>query len=115
MSTLPFRFLPTAAVVSTLALATPFASFIVSSFKTDTAPVPLLSKSPFSVGGAEAAIPTREGMPTLAPLIERVTPAVVNVSVKSKAEQSNIDDENLLLLNSQLRRFFQGHGNPFEG
>ena len=120
MSNRPSRFLPAAAAVVALALATPFVSTAVTSaFKTDTAPGALLSQSPLNMGTAEAAIPTRDGMPTLAPLIEKVTPAVVNISVKGKAEKATVDEENPLSQNPELRRFFQGPGNegggnPFE-
>jgi serine protease DegQ len=115
MSKRPLRFLPAVAAVAALALATPYVSSAIYGAKTDTAPVALLSKSPFGVASAEAAIPTRDGMPTLAPLIERVTPAVVNVSVKGKAERAMVNDEgNPFLENPELRRFFQGPGNPFQ-
>ncbi len=119
MSKRPSRFLPAAAAVVALALATPFISAAVTSgFKTDTAPVALLSPSPFAMGAAEAAIPTRDGMPTLAPLIERVTPAVVNISVKGKVAKATLDEDNPLFQSPELRRFFQGPGgqggNPFE-
>ncbi len=104
------RFLPAAAAAAALALAVPLIS---STFKTDTAPVALMSQSPFGVAQAEAAIPMRDGMPTLAPLIERVTPAVVNVSVKGKSEKTALDEDNPLLQNPELRRFFQGPNSPF--
>jgi serine protease DegQ len=108
------RFLPAAAAVAALALAVPLISTAVTSaFKTDTAPVALMSNAPFGVATAEAAIPTRDGIPTLAPLIERVTPAVVNVSVKARAEKSTVDENNPLFQNPELRRFFQGPGSPF--
>ena len=118
MSKRPSRFLPAAAAVVALALATPFISAAVTSgfkpfdFKTGTAPVALLSSSPFAMGSAEAAVPTRDGIPTLAPLIERVTPAVVNVSVKGKAEKATVDEDSPLLQDPDLRRFFQGPGGP---
>jgi len=115
MSKRPLRFLPAVAAVAALALATPYVSSAIYGAKTDTAPVALLSQSPFGAASAEAAIPTRDGMPTLAPLIERVTPAVVNVSVKGKAERAMVNDEgNPFLENPELRRFFQGPGNPFQ-
>ena len=114
MSKRPSRFLPAAAAVVALALATPFvATFVAAGLKTDTAPVALLSTSPFSASPAEAAIPTRDGAPTLAPLIEKVTPAVVNVSVKGKTEKGMVDEDNPLFQNPELRRFFQGPG--FQG
>ena len=110
MSKRTTRFLPAAAAIAALALATPIiSSSINSAFKTDTAPVALMS-----MGQAEAAIPTRDGMPTLAPLVERVTPAVVNVQVKGKVT-AQVDSENPLLQNPELRRFFQGPNSPFGG
>jgi len=113
MSNRPFRYLSAAAAVVALAVAAPFASsFVAQGLKTDTAAV-ALSQSPFGMASADAAIPTRDGMPTLAPLIERVTPAVVNVSVKGKAEKAEIDEDNPALQNPELRRFFQGPGSPF--
>ena len=112
-----FRFLPAAAAVAALALATPFVS---SAFKTDTAPAALtagdIGKALFMPRAAEAAIPTRDGIPTLAPIIEKVTPAVVNISVKGKVEKAvagGLDDEdNPLFQNPELRRFFQQPGGP---
>ena len=91
------RFLPAAAAVAALALAVPLIS---STFKPDSAPVALLSQAPFGMAQAEAAIPTRDGVPTLAPLIERVTPAVVNVSVKGKSKKAQAMDENNPLFQS---------------
>jgi serine protease DegQ len=102
------RFLPAFAAAAALALAVPVIS---SAIKTDTAPV-ALNQAPFGVAQAEAAIPLRDGMPTLAPLIERVTPAVVNVSVKAKAQPA-MDENNPFFQNPELRRFFQGPNSPF--
>jgi hypothetical protein len=34
-----------------------------------------------AAGVANAQLPLREGFPTLAPILERVTPAVVNIAV----------------------------------
>jgi len=105
------RFLPAIGAAAALALAVPFVS---TAFKTDTASHALLSQAPFGVAQAEAAIPVRDGMPTLAPVIERVTPAVVNISVKGKAEKTTVSDEdNPLFNNPELRRFFQGPNSPF--
>ncbi|MBY0511713.1 MAG: trypsin-like peptidase domain-containing protein, partial [Rhodospirillaceae bacterium] len=44
----------------------------------------------------------RDGLPTLAPLVERVTPAVVNVAVKSKMDM----EDNPLFKDPKFRRFF---------
>jgi len=51
---------------------------------------------------ADISVPMRDGIPTLAPLVERVTPAVVNVAVKSKL---NMED-NPLFKDPKFRRFF---------
>ena len=51
---------------------------------------------------ADIAVPMRDGMPTLAPLVERVTPAVVNVAVKSKLDM----EDNPLFKDPKFRRFF---------
>jgi len=48
------------------------------------------------------ALPTRDGVPTLAPLVEKVTPAVVNVSVLQRSP----DEQNPLLRDPFFRRFF---------
>jgi len=55
-----------------------------------------------------AGMSTRDGVPTLAPLIEKVVPAVVNVSVKSKEEAQ----DNPLLKDPMLRRFFDMPDRP---
>ena len=56
-----------------------------------------------------AAWPFNEGeTPTLAPLLERVTPAVVNISVVGPAAESR----NPLLEDPFFRRFFEGPGGP---
>ncbi|MBY0511931.1 MAG: DegQ family serine endoprotease [Rhodospirillaceae bacterium] len=109
------RFLPAAAAVAALALASPF---VINEFRTDTSPTALtagdLSKALFTSGTAEAAIPVRDGVPTLAPVIEKVTPAVVNISVKGKTEAAELDENNPLFQNPELRRFFQQPGSPFK-
>ena len=51
---------------------------------------------------ADISVPMRDGMPTLAPLVERVTPAVVNVAVKSKLDM----EDNPLFKDPKFRRFF---------
>ena len=55
-----------------------------------------------------AGIPSRDGVPTLAPLIEKVVPAVVNVSVKSKENAA----DNPLLNDPMFRRFFDVPDRP---
>jgi len=47
-------------------------------------------------------LPTREGMPTLAPILEKVTPAVVNIAVL----QVSPEEENPLMRDPFFRRFF---------
>jgi serine protease Do/serine protease DegQ len=66
---------------------------------------PVLSLLLLSFGVAFAQVPgvaTRDGVPTLAPLLERVTPAVVNIAVLQKSPE----DENPLLRDPFFRRFF---------
>src|SRR6266849_3992294 len=56
---------------------------------------------------AQAQLPgiaTRDGVPTLAPILEKVTPAVVNIAVLQKSPE----DENPLLRDPFFRRFFGG-------
>ena len=56
-------------------------------------------------GTSQAAtppLPVRDGVPTLAPLLEKVTPAVVNISVETIAPQRH----NPLLRDPFFRRFF---------
>jgi len=48
------------------------------------------------------ALPMRDGMPTLAPIVESVTPAVVNISVISRSPEEN----NPLARDPYFRRFF---------
>jgi Do/DeqQ family serine protease len=47
-------------------------------------------------------LPTREGIPTLAPILERVTPAVVNIAVVQRSPE----EENPLMRDPFFRRFF---------
>jgi serine protease Do/serine protease DegQ len=51
-----------------------------------------------------AGLPTREGLPTLAPILEKVTPAVVNIAVLQRSPE----EENPLLRDPFFRRFFGG-------
>ncbi|HYR34292.1 MAG TPA: Do family serine endopeptidase [Burkholderiales bacterium] len=51
-----------------------------------------------------AGLPTRDGLPTLAPILEKVTPAVVNIAVLQKSPE----EENPLLRDPFFRRFFGG-------
>ena len=60
----------------------------------------LLASAP--VTAAIPAFATRDGMPSLAPLLEPVTPAVVNISVVSRSPEEN----NPLARDPFFRRFF---------
>jgi len=51
-----------------------------------------------------AGLPTRDGLPTLAPILEKVTPAVVNIAVLQRSPE----DENPLMRDPFFRRFFGG-------
>ncbi|MHB1204038.1 MAG: Do family serine endopeptidase [Rhodospirillaceae bacterium] len=92
------RWLPAAAAGAAFAIAAP--AFVEKNF------VPQATAAT-SLATLEAA-----GMPSLAPIIERVTPAVVNVSVKEKASADNDDDDNngaaaQQQIPEEFRRFFQ--------
>ncbi|HYG56050.1 MAG TPA: Do family serine endopeptidase [Burkholderiales bacterium] len=50
----------------------------------------------------QAALPTRDGVPTLAPLLEKITPAVVNIAVLQRSPE----EDNPLLRDPFFRRFF---------
>src|SRR5437867_6655280 len=52
------------------------------------------------------AIATRDGMPTLAPILEKVTPAVVNIAVLQRSPE----EQNPLMRDPFFRRFFGGPG-----
>ena len=49
-----------------------------------------------------AGLPTRDGMPTLAPVLEKVTPAVVNIAVLQRSPE----EQNPMLRDPFFRRFF---------
>jgi serine protease Do/serine protease DegQ len=49
-----------------------------------------------------AGLPTRDGLPTLAPILEKVTPAVVNI----KVVQASPEEQNPMLRDPFFRRFF---------
>jgi serine protease Do/serine protease DegQ len=51
-----------------------------------------------------AGLPTRDGMPTLAPILEKVMPAVINIAVLQKSPE----EQNPLLKDPFFRRFFGG-------
>ncbi|HWJ02014.1 MAG TPA: Do family serine endopeptidase [Burkholderiales bacterium] len=66
----------------------------------------------FVAGGAAAQIPSgtplRDGVPTLAPILEKVTPAVVNIAVL----QASPEEQNPMLRDPFFRRFFGGPAQP---
>jgi Do/DeqQ family serine protease len=55
-----------------------------------------------AVSAAQAQFPMRDGLPTLAPVLEKVTPAVVNIAVLQKSPEA----DNPLLRDPFFRRFF---------
>jgi len=55
-----------------------------------------------AVAAQPAGLPTRDGLPTLAPILEKVTPAVVNIAVLQKSPE----EENPLMRDPFFRRFF---------
>jgi serine protease Do/serine protease DegQ len=62
-----------------------------------------------AAAAAQAQIPavgTRDGVPTLAPVLERVMPAVVNIAVLQKSPE----DQNPMLRDPFFRRFFGSPG-----
>jgi Do/DeqQ family serine protease len=52
--------------------------------------------------GAQAQLPLRDGVPTLAPVLDRVTPAVVNIAVLQRSPE----EQNPMLRDPFFRRFF---------
>jgi serine protease DegQ len=56
---------------------------------------------------ADATPILQNAMPSLAPILEKVTPAVVNVSVKTKVKEQVADNSQIP---QEFRRFFQGPG-----
>ncbi len=63
-------------------------------------------------GAAEAAIPVNlKGMPTLAPMLAQVTPAVVNISVITRSPM----EDNPLFRDPLFRRFFNIPDQPSRG
>ncbi len=63
----------------------------------------LLALLAFANAAANVPLPTRDGIPTLAPLLREVTPAVVNISVRVAAPAH----QNPLMRDPFFRRFFQ--------
>lgn len=62
----------------------------------------LLLASPAAVAGAIPLLQDAGGLPTLAPLLQKVTPAVVNIAVLQKSPE----EDNPLLQDPFFRRFF---------
>ncbi len=63
------------------------------------------------LAAAQAQVPgmaVRDGMPTLAPVLEKVTPAVVNIAVLQRSPE----EDNPLLRDPFFRRFFGMPGDP---
>jgi S1-C subfamily serine protease len=54
------------------------------------------------VNSAFGQVPTRDGLPTFAPVLEKVMPAVVNIAVLQKSPE----EQNPLLRDPFFRRFF---------
>ena len=60
----------------------------------------------FAAFAAQAQIPLRDGLPTLAPILEKVTPAVVNIAVLQRSPE----EQNPMLRDPFFRRFFGAPG-----
>ena len=56
---------------------------------------------------ADISVPLIQGTPSLSPMLKKVMPAVVNISVTSKAEI-----QNPLMQDPFFRRFFEGPETP---
>jgi serine protease Do/serine protease DegQ len=56
----------------------------------------------FAAFAAQAQVPMRDGLPTFAPILEKVTPAVVNIAVLQKSPE----EQNPLMRDPFFRRFF---------
>jgi serine protease Do/serine protease DegQ len=61
-----------------------------------------------SSGQIPVGVPLRDGLPTLAPVLDRVTPAVVNIAVLQRSPE----DQNPLMRDPFFRRFFGLPGQP---
>ncbi len=80
-----------------------------SRFVLATAAAAALFATPAVNAAAQNAIPTRDGIPTLAPLVEKVVPGVVNIAVKAKVE---VSADNPLFNDPMFRRFFGDKNAP---
>jgi serine protease Do/serine protease DegQ len=72
--------------------------------------LPVFPVLAFIATGATAQIPSgaplRDGLPTFAPILEKVTPAVVNIAVLQRSPE----EQNPLMRDPFFRRFFGGPG-----
>jgi serine protease Do/serine protease DegQ len=72
--------------------------------------LPVFPVLAFIAAGAAAQIPSgaplRDGLPTFAPILEKVTPAVVNIAVLQRSPE----EQNPLMRDPFFRRFFGGPG-----
>jgi Do/DeqQ family serine protease len=72
--------------------------------------LPVFPVLAFIASGAAAQIPSgaplRDGLPTFAPILEKVTPAVVNIAVLQRSPE----EQNPLMRDPFFRRFFGGPG-----
>ncbi len=66
--------------------------------------------APVTTYAATAQLPVANGLPTLAPLVEKVLPAVVGIQTKAKAAELSAD--NPLFKDPTFRRFFGERGMP---
>ena len=70
-----------------------------------------LAATAMASAGAALPLPTREGLPSLAPVLAPVTPAVVNISVLQRSPEQ----QNPLLRDPFFRRFFGLPERPQQG
>ena len=75
-----------------------------------TAIAVLTFAAPVTTFAASVQVPMTNGMPTLAPLVEKVLPAVVGIQTKSKGAEISAD--NPLFKDPTFRRFFGERGMP---
>ena len=75
---------------------------MISVRKIGSVPVLLLVLLATAAMAQPAGLPTRDGLPTLAPILEKVTPAVVNIAVL----QATPEEDNPLMRDPFFRRFF---------
>lgn len=80
------------------------ASVVAAAFMMSSAPAPVTAGTAASaLAAASLPVVAQAGVPSLAPMLKQVMPAVVNISVTSKAEAR---PQNPLLQDPFLRRFF---------